>query len=188
MRTDRAVTRPSSEPVFMRPIVDRQTPVKTLPSLAVGNNYCCLTVADLGFPRGGTKTRGSANLSCGNFCRKLHENERDSNHSLSLPWIRHCFQQCCSGKAPNQRVDLFVILRKDAIHDVVKIPLCLTECFGYCEKNLRVWTHQATAAASRSIEMHCDAPKSVPDPFPNSDAYLDAYLDSWRLTLGVFIA
>ena len=37
MRTDRAVTRPSSEPVGMRPIVDRQTPVKTLPSLAVGN-------------------------------------------------------------------------------------------------------------------------------------------------------
>ena len=36
MHTDRAVTRPSSEPVSMRPIVDRQTPVKTLPSLAVG--------------------------------------------------------------------------------------------------------------------------------------------------------
>ena len=38
MLTDRAVTRPSSEPVAMRPIVDRQTPVKTLPSLVVGNN------------------------------------------------------------------------------------------------------------------------------------------------------
>ena len=39
MRTDRTVTRPSSEPMRpMRPIVDRQTPVKTLPSLAVGNN------------------------------------------------------------------------------------------------------------------------------------------------------
>ena len=38
MHTDRAVTRPSSEPVAMRPIVDRQTPVKTLPSLTVGNN------------------------------------------------------------------------------------------------------------------------------------------------------
>ena len=37
MRTDRAVTRSSSEPVSMRPIVDRQAPVKTLPSLAVGN-------------------------------------------------------------------------------------------------------------------------------------------------------
>ena len=37
MRTDHTVTRPSSEPVFMRSIVDRQTPVKTLPSLAVGN-------------------------------------------------------------------------------------------------------------------------------------------------------
>ena len=36
MCTDRAVTWPSSEPVSMRPIVDRQTPVKTLPSLAVG--------------------------------------------------------------------------------------------------------------------------------------------------------
>ena len=35
MRTDRAVRRPSSEPVAVRPIVDRQTPVKTLPSLAV---------------------------------------------------------------------------------------------------------------------------------------------------------
>ena len=32
MRTDRAVTRPSSERVAKRPIVDRQTPVKTLPS------------------------------------------------------------------------------------------------------------------------------------------------------------
>ena len=38
MRTDRAVTRSSSERVATRPIVDRQTPVKTLPSLAVGNN------------------------------------------------------------------------------------------------------------------------------------------------------
>ena len=37
MRTDRAVTRTSSERVAMRQIVDRQTPVKTLPSLAVGN-------------------------------------------------------------------------------------------------------------------------------------------------------
>ena len=37
MHSDRAVTRPSSEPVSMRPIVDRQTPVKTLPSLAVDN-------------------------------------------------------------------------------------------------------------------------------------------------------
>ena len=37
MRTDRTVTRPSSEPVFMRPIVDRQTPVRRLPSLTVGN-------------------------------------------------------------------------------------------------------------------------------------------------------
>ena len=32
MRTDRAVTRSSSEQVAMRPIVDRQTSVKTLPS------------------------------------------------------------------------------------------------------------------------------------------------------------
>ena len=36
MRTDHAITRPSNEPVFMRTIVDRQTPVKTLPCLAVG--------------------------------------------------------------------------------------------------------------------------------------------------------
>ena len=33
MRTDRAVTRMSSEPVAIRPTVDRQTPVKTLPYL-----------------------------------------------------------------------------------------------------------------------------------------------------------
>ena len=37
MCTDRAVTRPSSEPVSMMLIVDRQTPAETLPSLAVGN-------------------------------------------------------------------------------------------------------------------------------------------------------
>ena len=36
IRTDRAVARPSSKPVATRPIVDRQTPVKTLPPLAVG--------------------------------------------------------------------------------------------------------------------------------------------------------
>ena len=38
MRTDRAVTRMTSDRVAIRPIVDRQTPVKTLPSLAVGND------------------------------------------------------------------------------------------------------------------------------------------------------
>ena len=37
MRTDRAVTGPSSEPVAIRLIVDRQTPVKTLSTLVVGN-------------------------------------------------------------------------------------------------------------------------------------------------------
>ena len=37
MRTDNAVTRMSSEPVSVRPIVDRQMPVKILPSLAVDN-------------------------------------------------------------------------------------------------------------------------------------------------------
>ena len=37
MCADCTVTRPSSEPVSMRPIVDRPTPVKTLPSLAAGN-------------------------------------------------------------------------------------------------------------------------------------------------------
>ena len=36
MRTDCTITRPSSEPVAMRPIVVK-TPVKTLPSLAVSN-------------------------------------------------------------------------------------------------------------------------------------------------------
>ena len=39
MRTDHAVTRRSSDRVAMRSIVDIQTPVKTLPSLAVGNEY-----------------------------------------------------------------------------------------------------------------------------------------------------
>ena len=38
MRTDRAVTRSSSERVATCPIVDGQTPVKRLPSLAVGIN------------------------------------------------------------------------------------------------------------------------------------------------------
>ena len=38
MRTDHAVTRTSNERVPMRPIVDRQTTVKTLPPLAVSNN------------------------------------------------------------------------------------------------------------------------------------------------------
>ena len=36
MRTDHAVTRMSNDRVAMRPIVDRQTSFKTLPSLAVG--------------------------------------------------------------------------------------------------------------------------------------------------------
>ena len=39
MCTGRTVTRPSNEPVSMRPIVDRQTPVKTLPFLAVGKSF-----------------------------------------------------------------------------------------------------------------------------------------------------
>ena len=38
MRTDRAATRPSSEPAFLRLNLDRQTRVKTLPSLAVVMN------------------------------------------------------------------------------------------------------------------------------------------------------
>ena len=38
MRTDCAVTRSSSERVAMKPIVDRHTPVKILPSLDVGNH------------------------------------------------------------------------------------------------------------------------------------------------------
>ena len=38
MRINRVVTRVSSDQVAMRPIVDRQTPVKTLPFLAVGKN------------------------------------------------------------------------------------------------------------------------------------------------------
>ena len=48
MHNNRVVTRPSSESVSMRPIVDRRMPVKTLPSLAVGNNYVtsiCVTAA-----------------------------------------------------------------------------------------------------------------------------------------------
>ena len=47
MRTYHAVTRPSSERVAMRPIVDRQTLVKTLPSLAVDKNRV-LAVTKLG--------------------------------------------------------------------------------------------------------------------------------------------
>ena len=38
MRTDHTV-RPSSERVVIGPIVDRQTPVKTLPSHEVSNNH-----------------------------------------------------------------------------------------------------------------------------------------------------
>ena len=38
MRTDHAITRPSSKPVSMRPIVDRQITVKTLLSLAFRKN------------------------------------------------------------------------------------------------------------------------------------------------------
>ena len=33
---------------------------------------------------------------------------------------------------------------------------------------LKLWTHRAAAAASRSIGKHCDAPKLVPDPFQAS--------------------
>ena len=38
MRTDRAITMMTNDRAAMWPIVDRQTPVKTLPSLTVGNN------------------------------------------------------------------------------------------------------------------------------------------------------
>ena len=38
MRADRAAIRMSSDQLAMRSIVDRQTPVKTLPSLAVGKH------------------------------------------------------------------------------------------------------------------------------------------------------
>ena len=38
MHTDSTITRMSSDRVTMRPIMDRQTPVKTLPYLVVGNN------------------------------------------------------------------------------------------------------------------------------------------------------
>ena len=44
MHTDRIATRPSSEPVSMRLIVDRQTLVKTLPSLAVRKKSLSLIV------------------------------------------------------------------------------------------------------------------------------------------------
>ena len=44
MHTECAITRQSSEPVAMRPIVDRQTPVKTLLALAVGNKRTSLRV------------------------------------------------------------------------------------------------------------------------------------------------
>ena len=52
MHTDRAVTRPSREPVAMRPIVDRQTPVKTVSSSAFGKHglEVCKHVVDQGIP------------------------------------------------------------------------------------------------------------------------------------------
>ena len=59
MRTDRAVRRPSSEPVAVRPIVDRQTPVKTLPSLAVGKYFLidhCHKKQNQNFPISSTKS------------------------------------------------------------------------------------------------------------------------------------
>ena len=45
MHTDHAVPRLSSELVAMRPTVDRQTPVKTLPSLAVGKHMDPIQIA-----------------------------------------------------------------------------------------------------------------------------------------------
>ena len=38
MRTDRDVTRMSSDRVAMSPIMGRQTPIITLPSISVGKN------------------------------------------------------------------------------------------------------------------------------------------------------
>ena len=68
MRTDRALTRPSSDRVAMRPIVDRQTPVKTLPSLAVGNN---------------STLRGNSFHSMAEFCAPkwslFHEEDSQTN-------------------------------------------------------------------------------------------------------------
>ena len=60
MRTDRAVTRMSSDRVATRPIVDGQTPVKTLPSLAVGNKYC---TAFLGWRKDSFKTEDNSSDS-----------------------------------------------------------------------------------------------------------------------------
>ena len=50
MCTDRAVTRMSSGRVALRRTVDRQTPVKTLPSLAVGNERNCIPRTSLDPP------------------------------------------------------------------------------------------------------------------------------------------
>ena len=60
MRTDRTITKPNSERLVMRLIVDRQTPVKTLPSLAVGNNRV-LELTELFVP--------SVRLECVTFIR-----------------------------------------------------------------------------------------------------------------------
>ena len=74
MRTDRTVTRPSSEPVSMRLIVDRQTPVKTLPPLAVGKNTSW-AVGDPGLPkrRVPDSERFSTGYILANVYRKLHK-------------------------------------------------------------------------------------------------------------------
>ena len=74
MRTDRAVTRPCSEPVSVRLIVDRQTPVKTLPPLAVGKNTSW-TVGDPGLPkrRVPDSERFSTGYILANVYRKLHK-------------------------------------------------------------------------------------------------------------------
>ena len=47
MRTNHTATRKSSDQVAMRPIVDRQMSVKTLPSLAVGNKLICFVFLGL---------------------------------------------------------------------------------------------------------------------------------------------
>ena len=77
MPIDRTVTRESSEPVAMRPIVDTQTPVKTLPSLAVGNREGNLTLLGKtsSYPEGGGEIKycfwDKRWFICGQLCFRV---------------------------------------------------------------------------------------------------------------------
>ena len=56
----------------------------------------------------------------------------------------------------------FDILRSEIFKMVDRTKMA----FKY-EPSILVKPHRASAAIAASIEIHCDAPKSVPDPFPS---------------------